>query len=144
LNQRQLVGTWELIACEFRHRDGSVSHPLGARAAGRLNYDAGGRMAVQLMRRGRPPLPGGHDLTGPDEDVRAAFTGYLAYFGTYEVDEAAGAVTHRVEGSLLPNWVGTPQERFVAVEGDRLVLRSAPFESHGAKVTAYLEWRRLS
>ena len=49
------------------------------------------------------------DVT-PDE-AREAFLGYLAYFGTYVLDEDGRTFSTRVEGSLLPNWSGTQQKR---------------------------------
>ncbi len=38
------------------------------------------------------------------------------------MDEKAGVVTHHVEGSLRPSYLGTDQRRPAKLEGDRLVL----------------------
>jgi hypothetical protein len=51
------------------------------------------------------------DDKGTDAEVRAAYEGYVAYFGTYRVDEANSVVTHVVEGSLNPGYTGTDQPR---------------------------------
>jgi hypothetical protein len=139
----QLIGNWDLVSCEFREQAKPPHYPFGEGALGRLTYDPTGRMSVQIMQPDRPPLAGGHDPAGPSEEVLAAFTGYLAYFGRYEVDEQEKVIRHSVEGSLLPNWVGFVQQRFFYLAGDRLVLESPPFTSQGKEVIARLEWQRL-
>jgi len=58
------------------------------------------------------------------EEIREAVTGFVAYFGTYEVDDVSQTVTHRVEASLEPSWVGTSLRRF-RWDGARLVLTRA-------------------
>jgi hypothetical protein len=56
------------------------------------------------------------------EEAKAALAGYIAYFGTYTVDERAGTVTHHRLGSVQP---GDPAEVVRGYEfvGDRLILR---------------------
>ena len=49
----------------------------------------------------------------------------MAYFGTYEVDDVSQTVTHRVEASLEPSWVGTSLKRRFRWDGARLVLTRA-------------------
>jgi hypothetical protein len=41
----------------------------------------------------------------------AAYRRYLGYWGPFVVDAAAGHVTHIVEGSSNPSWVGSGQVR---------------------------------
>ncbi len=60
-----------------------------------LIYDASEHVPAQMMRAGRPRFGSGDQLKGTDAEVRAAFEGYLAYFGEYTVDEAAGAAPSR-------------------------------------------------
>jgi len=122
--------------------DGAIRHPLGGDPVGRLTYDAHGRMAVQFMRRERPPFASGEMRGGTVEEMKAAFHGYVAYYGTYTVDEAAGTVTHQVEASLFPNWVGQSQLRSFELSGDRLTLTTPPTPAAGGMVTLVLEWER--
>jgi hypothetical protein len=58
-----------------------------------------------------PPFASGEGRKETDKEVRAAYDGYVAYFGTYRVDEAKSIVTHVVEGSLYPSYTGTDQPR---------------------------------
>ena len=57
--------------------------------------------------------------------MRAAYDGYVAYFGTYRVDEANSVVTHVVEGSLKPSYTGKDQPRpfKFKLDGDVLVIQ---------------------
>jgi hypothetical protein len=76
--------------------------------------------------------------------VRAAFNGYIAYFGTYSVDESKHAVTHHVVGASLPNWVGIDLVRLYAFdESGRLRLATPPIEIGGRSLEYVLLWDRL-
>ena len=129
-----LVGAWELVAYEAIAQDGGdVEHPLGDDAAGLLVYTDGGLMTVQLMRR---------DRTRWTRERAPSAVGYLAYAGRFAVDEAARTVTHHVELSLLPNWIGSPQVRAAELDGDRLRLTAPPDRIGGREAVARLTWRR--
>jgi len=133
----RLVGMWRLVSYETLERDGRRGKPYGD-AVGRLEYDGRGNMAGQVMRPDRARMEVGD---GAAQQVRAAYLGYIAYFGTYEVAEDGTRVVHRVEGSLNPAWVGGQQVRALRFEGDRLVL-SADVQKAGETVTHVLTWER--
>ena len=80
---------------------------------------------------------------GAPEEIKAAFEGYGAYFGTYEIHEAEGFVIHHVEGSLFPNNVGTEQKRFFEFSGDKLILKPPPRQVGGAQVAPRITWQRV-
>ncbi len=136
------IGTWRLVSAEFYVTGGETSFPLGEDPQGLLIYDACGNMAAQLMRPGRPPLASGDQRTGTTEEIREAFEGYVAYFGSFTVDPQAETVTHRVTASLLPNWIGEPQVRYYEISGDTLVLRTPPIQSGGREIVGSLVWTR--
>jgi hypothetical protein len=141
-----LVGTWKLITIEERDAAGQVVTPLdyGPAPVGLLMYDATGHMSVHAMRRGRPRLASEDVHGATPEQAKAAFAGYGAYFGTYEVDERAGIVVHHVEGSLLPNWEGSDQRRWFTISGDRLTLEPPEFQAQGQKRNRRLTWQRVT
>jgi len=63
---------------------------------------------IQIMKTPPgPPFASGDDEKPTGEEVKTAFTGYFAYFGTYSVDAAKNVVIHHVEGSLKPSFIGT-------------------------------------
>jgi hypothetical protein len=118
----RLVGTWQLLDLVDTDTAGNVRYPYGKRPRGYIVYDPTGRLHVQVMRT-PPTAPfAAGDQSGTDEEVRAAYDGYVAYFGTYEVDEARSQVIHRVEGSLMPGYTGTDQPRPIRLVGDELVI----------------------
>jgi hypothetical protein len=137
-----LAGTWALVSTAWRRADGRHANPFGDGAAGILTYDTAGNMAAQIMRARRPAAePGEH--TGIDTAMAVAVPGYIAYFGTYELDAAAGTVTHRVAGATLPAWAGTEHHRRFAVEGDRLTLSDDVIAADGVAVAASTTWQRV-
>ena len=124
---QRLIGTWTLISYEAIEPDGSRSLPFG-HAVGRLTYDAHGNMTGQVMRPHRAPV---ELARGAAQQIRAAYIGYIAYFGTYEADAAAGIVVHHVVGALNPAWVGGDQVRQMRFDGERLVLQARRPEEWG-------------
>ena len=134
----RLVGHWTLVSYEGVAADGTRTLPFG-NALGRLSYTADGQMEGQVMRPGRSPV----SLTdGETRRLRAAYTGYIAYFGTYIVGEDGQTVTHHVEGALNPAWVGGQQVRRVRFDGDLLVLQ-ADVVKGDQTIRHELTWRRL-
>ena len=111
--KHKLIATWRLVSCVGHWSDGRISHPYGSNPDGLLIYDPDGSFSAQIQARGRPGFESGNLLRGTTDEIKAAFEGYVAYYGNYEVDEPAGRLTHHVEGSLFPNWVGVDQMRGV-------------------------------
>jgi hypothetical protein len=136
----RLIGTWALVATEWRRADGRHANPFGAGAVGVLTYDAAGNMAAQIMRAERPVVEGGS--SGIEAAMASAIPGYVAYFGSYEVD-AEGVLQHHVAGSAFPAWVGTQHARRYSIDGDRLTLMQDFVTVDGVAVAAATTWQRL-
>jgi hypothetical protein len=137
-----LLGTWAFVASEWKRADGKHANPFGAGSTGILTYDAAGYMSVQIMRADRPST----QVAQPTIDAAfsAAVPGYLAYFGTYEIDEQRRVVTHTVIASTFPPFVGAQNHRRFEVEGDRLILRDDLTTSDGVAVAAATIWQRVT
>ena len=136
LNER-LIGSWRLVSYQTLDGAGRRGEPYAA-AVGRLTYDDRGNMSGQVMRPDRARVAVG---IGNAQSVRAAYIGYIAYFGSYEVASDGATVVHRVEGALNPEWVGGTQVRKLKFDGDRLVL-SADVRKGADIVTHTLTWER--
>jgi hypothetical protein len=120
----KLVGTWRIVRFIDTDAHGKVTYLFGEHPRGYVVYDPTGHLSVQIMRMpARPAFAAGDDDKGTDAEVRAAYDGYVAYFGTYRVDEANSVVTHVVEGSLKPSYTGTNQPRPFKLDGDVLVIQ---------------------
>jgi hypothetical protein len=140
----ELIGTWRLISWQTRRSDGTVRQPFGTEPFGVLTYDASGRMAGQMMRSDRPRFLSTDWAGGTPEEIKQAFAGYVAYSGTYLIDEQRRTVTHHVDASLFPNWVGEAQVRHFAFDGTRLVLRTPPVLVAGQEQVGELVWERTA
>ena len=138
----RFAGAWRLLECYGKWSDGRISYPYGHDPAGQLIYDGHGNFSGQIVAADRPAFQSGNLLKGTAEEIRIAFEGYIAYYGTYEVDEANGQMTHRVEGSLFPNWIGDVQTRYYQFEGERLRLDTLPIKGAKADLTVTLLWER--
>lgn len=135
-----LTGTYRLVRCEVRWSDGNIECPYGKEPDGLLVYTASGYFTGHVMRPGVPKLTAGA-RRAPAEETRAAFLGYIGYYGSYSVDETAGTVTHRVLGSWHPNWVGTNQVRHFSLENGKLVIETPSVPSGGRSYRTLLVWR---
>lgn len=137
----ELVGTWRLLAWRRVAEDGTITYPLGEDAWGRLVYTPNGRMAVHIAAADRPRLETSDPPLGGDTEKRAAaYSTFLAYGGSYDLD--GDTVVHRVEASLFPEWSGQVQRRPFTYENGELVLRTPPMEGAAGSVVNELAWAR--
>ena len=122
--QHPIAGSWKLLASERTFKDGRKEYHFGQNPVGRIKYEKSGKMYALAMRPARPStLAPGMDLDGASEaDLRNAVTGFTAYIGTWEVDEANQTLIHHVEAHLNPSSVGTAMKRQFHFEGNNLVL----------------------
>jgi lipocalin-like protein len=117
---KRFIGTWRLIS------DAST---------GLMYYDGLGNMAAQVMpSRARAKYAGTQPT--PDE-AKEAITGYLAYFGTYTVNDRVHTITHHRKGNINPGQVGDDAVRgYEFGPGDRVLLRPV---GSGSQIT----WERM-
>lgn len=127
--RKGFLGVWKLVSCESKDtRTGTVQYPYGTNPVGRLTYDDGGRMSAQVMKPNRranvAPTAASSAIAGISADeMREVLAGYIAYFGTFNIDEATRTVIHHVDACLIPSWVGTEQRRAYSFAGrNRLTL----------------------
>lgn len=139
---KQLVGAWRLVSWQERLADGATqpSPVTGAKGIGSLMYTDTGRMCAVLMNPGRPSWKA--QVRPQDAEVRAAYDGFVAYCGTYEINEDQRYVVHHVEMDKTPNVVGTDRKRFFTFQGNRLVLQLPPPLRQGV-VESTLVWERV-
>ena len=132
------VGTWLLDAIEVRDSSGhwvaSIDPSVGPNPIGYITYDTSGYVSVQVMSSNRPALSLPQQSATTLEKSEA-FQSYVAYFGTYEVDEIEDIVTHHTIGNLVPNRSGGDATRPYIFEGDTLTL----FSNENRR----LRWRKL-
>lgn len=131
----RLVGAWEMVNYEIIAADGT--RRPGAYDRGQITYDAAGRMSAHLMNSANKA-----DTTPQTDEARAAaYRRYLGYYGPFVVDEAKGIVTHIVDGSSNPSWVGSRQVRYYELSKDNAQLTLMLKDANG-RVTQSLVWKR--
>ncbi|HYJ32672.1 MAG TPA: lipocalin-like domain-containing protein [Candidatus Binatia bacterium] len=146
---RTLLGVWRLVAREDYDASGrKVIDPfLGPDPIGILSF-APKQFAAQFMNRSRgggsaPAAPSAGALP-PASGVNntSAMDGYDAYFGTYDLDAAAGTITVSLEGALARGNIGMKATRDVRVAGERLWIRLATNAADGTPITRTLTFER--
>src|SRR5262245_14075183 len=118
---KKLVGVWRYIGTTI---DGQ-SKPRDANPKGMIYYGPYGEMSVQIAPDVERPRAG-KEMT-PDE-AKIAVTDYIAYFGTYTIDEKASTLIHHRQSSVQPGDKGDFVRKY-RFEGDRLILNPAEFEA---------------
>ena len=127
MGENPLVGVWRLVSCDAIRANGTKLPVYGRRPIGRLIYDSAGNMSVHIMRSGRQRSSSETKFGANDDEMKSAYEGYEAYFSTYAIDPHLQKVTHKVLGSLFPNWTGSIQTRYYSLDGDeRLILSTEP------------------
>jgi hypothetical protein len=135
------LGTWRLVSFAIRREDGEVILPFGADAQGSLIYAASGSFSFQIHRMDRPHVAAGDQMKSSEEETVLNYRGYVAYHGRYIWNGSEGTVTHRVIGSLFPNWEGREQKRLARIVGGRLELETPPTQWGGGEaVVALTVW----
>ena len=102
----------------------------------------GGQFSASVGTIAAKPLALGESMVdslaaAAHSEKAAAFDAFVSYFGTYQVAKDNKSVTHVVERSLLPNWDGMEQVRFIGkLDEVELQLLTPPMLVNGEEVRA--------
>lgn len=118
----KLIGAWRFVSIEVQTAGNKTVYPYGEKPFGMLIYTPTGHMSVLLMNPDRVRFALDDPLSGTDEEVLEAYRTFDAYCGTYTVDAEKGIVTHHLQGSKFPNWVGSDQVRQFRFSGNNLMI----------------------
>lgn len=123
-DQTAIHGVWKLVSFDQNEADGNVSHPYGEAPVGRLTFDTAGRMSVFVMKPGRVASVNstGAIPTASAEDLRQIADGFMAYYGSFQVDEEMKVITVKVEACTIPAWTDSEQKRSYELADDTLTL----------------------
>jgi hypothetical protein len=94
---KRLHGAWRYVGATI---DGKPRPGRGANPKGMIYYAPSGEMIVQVAPDIERKMAGDKPTSN---EALAALDGYIAYFGTYSIDERAKTVTHHRSGSVQPN-----------------------------------------
>ncbi|WP_274610163.1 lipocalin-like domain-containing protein [Pseudomonas sp. TH10] len=94
-----------------------------------------------IARTERASFESGGQWNASDSEKATAYSSMLAYGGRYEVND--DVITHYVDISLFPNWVGGAQKRRFEVNANGTLTLSARLEEGTPQArSARLVWRR--
>lgn len=138
------VGSWQLKAFELRTTNGNCNKPFGNNPKGLIIYTQNGDMSVQLHQAERSLFAKNGYLAGTDSEIKTAFESYIAYYGTYEIDENKKLITHHLHGSILPNQSNTILQRYFEFsdQGTSLHLKTEPMQVGEEKMIGILSWSK--
>ena len=141
MTQQNLTGRWELVTFEQNYDDGRVVFPMGEGPQGIIQYTEDGYMSCQITKANRGNFTTGGQWNASDTEKADAYNSMLSYAGRYTLEESV--VTHLVDLSLFPNWVGGQQKRqFKFDEQGQLSLTARLEENTSEARTALLLWKR--
>jgi hypothetical protein len=141
-DSQSLIGTWKLISDKQVKADGSSSDLYGVSPLGQLIYDSNGHISLHLLTPDLTKCGTQDRRKCPDSAARSAFDNYLGYWGHFKVSAGGKSVLHNIEGASVPDWIGTSQERFFELSGDRLTLTTPMQQIAGVESKTVLVWQR--
>jgi Lipocalin-like domain len=105
--EQAFLGSWRLETFERKTDAGETTYPYGKHPVGRLSYDTQGRMSVLIMGPDRTRFKAETSAAGTTEEKAAAFDTFVAYAGTYRVDETSHTIVHGIDITSYPNFEGS-------------------------------------
>lgn len=125
-NSDKFLGTWRLQSWTAQKDGVVIRYPYGKNPRGYINYFANGLMTVVIMSNPDDiAMEKGvidNIFKATDQEKITGFSSYQSYWGTFSVDDEAKVVTHKLEGSLYPKWIGTLQKRHFEFKDNLLIL----------------------
>ena len=140
ITQKDIEGLWDLQSMEQRYDDGRVIYPFGRNVEGRIYYGADKSMFCAIQKRARTPFSTGKQWTADDTEKARAYDDYLTYCGRYEME--GDTVTHYIEISLYPDWIGKQQVRKIRLMDGRLHITARLEDNTPEARTSLLIWER--
>jgi len=142
--ENPLLGNWKLKSFVREvTATGEKYNQLGEHPRGYINYSADGRMyAIATSDNRNKP----RDANAADEERVKLHQTMFAYAGTYTLE--GDKVTHHVDVSWNEIWTGTDVVRFYKLEGNTLIITTAPSKSgldgqEGRTVVVYQKVKAL-
>ena len=139
----KLLGLWTLTEAVTVEGD-NIRPWYGRRApiSGAIVFLDSGWISVQIGgSRPDKVARGDFPKLAPAERL-AFFEQYYAFYGTFEIDEKAGAIQYHVTDSLLPFERGDILKRQIDIKGNTLTLVTEPRTESGKTHFNRLTWRK--
>lgn len=144
IKKKQLIGVWYLLSLTYKGSDNIEYDYMGDNPQGLLHYTHNGIMSAQFMRGDRKRFSTDDWANAELQEIKEAFVGYQAYYGTYKLSKHENTVHHHVKGSIFPNWHidASIEIRYIAIEGDNLIITMPPILVMGDEKYFTATWTR--
>ncbi len=135
-----LIGTWFLKeAYAVDDKGQRLFDVYGKKPSGIITYGPDGRMVALIAHDERPLLDGDRQAAPADQRAEA-YKSSIGYAGDFTIE--GDCVSHHIDVSTYPNWVGTTLRRFLAFENGAAVLLTPPQMQNGVTTVIKLVWNR--
>jgi hypothetical protein len=138
--KEQIVGTWTLVSWVLTRPDGTKNYRFGNNPKGVNMFSPNGRYSLIIMQPDLPKLASNDAMKPTADEAEAIVRGSIAYFGTYEVDEASKTLSMQIDGTTLANQLGLPQQRNIDSISPEEMRYSNATAVGGGKIEVV--WRR--
>ena len=127
--QQKVVGTWTLESGTEQYADGKRNTPW---VTGNLILDSTGHASLFLVGRDQPS-------TSPS--VRTPVGPFVAYYGTYTVNEGDMAISWKVDRASSPLFNGTVRSQKVSFNGDVMTWTGSEVKTPEGTMIPVNQWR---
>lgn len=136
-----LIGRWDIVSFEQEYDSGKKLFPFGEAIEGFVRYCDDGDMIVFIAKKNRPNFETGGQWNANDAEKGAAYNSVLSYAGRWSVE--GDTVSHFIDFSVFPNWVGGVQKRKLRVIDATTIALEARLEDGTPEArTARLIWSK--
>ena len=126
--QKRIVGTWTLESGSENYSDGKQNMPW---ATGNLIMDSSGHASLFLVGRDQPN-------TSPS--VRTPIGPFVAYYGTYTVNDAEMVITWKVDRASSPLLNGAVRTQKISFTGDGMTWTGSEVKTPEGTMTPVNKW----
>jgi hypothetical protein len=141
--QKRLQGTWQLVSCVIRFEDGEFLDQFGHDPSGFLIYSPDGYVSAVLGAKNYPTIATSDAGEATVAKLAGGAPQFIAYCGRFTVDDETHTVTHAIQVSLLPDWIGRSEVRTIRFAGEQIVLVTASQTlGDGRRFKVEITWRR--
>lgn len=128
--KKQIVGAWTLA-------EGSEILPDGKKIVpwekGSLIIDPSGQISFFVFAKHRPETDSPRKPSGP----------FVAWYGTYTVDEKANTYTVKVTGASSPAFEGQTREQTLTFKDDTMTTTGSKVQTPEGPITPVNVWKRV-
>ncbi len=136
-----VTGTWRLVSYQEKLSNGETVNPYGDTPQGMAIFEPGGYVSVQIMKIPRVSFPVGYERATA-EQVKAVHEAYLAYYGTWAIDETHNAIVENIRASNQPYFNNQMTTQSYDFQGKRLNLRTV-FTDRSDEHSVLFVWDKI-